>query len=75
MTYKLEPGLARITSPVRVIMSGEIKEFESGLAATEAEFDKKWRVVELRAVENVIEIVLEQMDAPIVNPIGEETFF
>lgn len=30
-------------------MSGEIKEFESGLAATEAEFDKMWRVVELRS--------------------------
>lgn len=75
LTYKLEPGLARITSPVRLIMSGEIKEFESGLAATEAEFDKKWRVVELRARDDVIEVILEQMGVPYVNPIGEETFF
>ena len=75
MTYKLEPGLSRITSPVRLIFPEGSEEYSSGLAATEAEFDRKWRVVELRAVENVIEVVLEQMDVPAVNPIGEETFF
>lgn len=82
MTYKLEPGLSRITSPVRLIFPAEGKngdsrqeEYENGLAATETEFDKKWRVVELRADGGVIEVVLEQMDVPCVNLIGEETFF
>ena len=75
MTYKLEPGLSRITSPVRLLMKDEVREFESGLAVTEAEFDKKWRVIELRAQDGVIEVVVEESDAPIVNPIGEETFF
>ena len=38
-------------------------------------FDKKWRVVELRARDDVIEVVVEEMGVPSVNPIGEETFF
>ena len=75
LTYKLEPGLSRITSPVRLIFPERSEDYSSGLAATEAEFDKKWRVVELRARDDVIEVILEQMDVPYVNPIGEETFF
>ena len=82
LTYKLEPGLSRITSPVRLVFPAEGKngdgrreEYDSGLAVTEAEFDKKWRVVEMRARDDVIEVILEQMDVPYVNPIGEETFF
>lgn len=37
----------------------------------ESEFDKKWRVVELR----VAGVTVEESDAPMGNPIGEETFF
>ena len=75
MIYKLEPGLARITSPVRLIMGGEVRYYSSGLAATEAEFDKKWKVTEIRAAGDVVEVSLIDMDVPAVNPIGEETFF
>ena len=49
MTYKLEPGLSRITSPVRLIFPERTEEYENGTEACDAEFDKKWRVVELRA--------------------------
>ena len=45
------------------------------MAATEGEFDKKWRVVELRAAGDIVEIRLTEMDMPTVNAIGEETFF
>ena len=75
MTYKLEPGLSRITSPVRLIFPEGAEEYRSGLEACEAEFDKKWRVVELRVAGDVVEIRLTEMDVPAVNPIGEETFF
>ena len=37
----------------------------------EAEFDKKWRVVELWADGETV----EESDVPMVNSIGEETFF
>ena len=38
--------------------------------ACEADFDRKWRVVE-----GMVEIVVDEMNTPAVNPIGEETFF
>lgn len=75
MTYKLESGLSRITSPVRLIFPEGSEEYENGKEAADDLFDKKWRVVELRARENVVEIRLIEMDVPMVNPIGEETFF
>lgn len=76
MTYKLEPGLSRITSSVQLILpTGEIKEYRDGKAATEAVIDKRWKVTELRAVGDVIEVVVEEAVVPDVNPIGEETFF
>ena len=76
MTYKLEPGLSRITSSVHLILpTGEIKEYRDGKAATEAVFDKRWKVTELRAVENTVEVIVEELKVPDVNPIGEETFF
>ena len=75
LTYKLEPGLSRITSPVRLIFPERAEEYENGKEAVDDLFDKKWRVVELRARENVVEVVVEEMDVPAVNAIGEETFF
>ena len=76
MTYKLEPGLSRITSSFHLILpTGEIKECRDGKAATEAMFDKRWRVTELRTAGDAIEVVVEEAVVPEVNPIGEETFF
>ena len=37
--------------------------------------DKRWKVTEMRAAGDVIEVVVEEMKVPEVNPIGEETFF
>ena len=50
-------------------------EFENGEMACEAVFDKKRKVTELRAAGDAIEIKVEEMGVPSVNPIGEETFF
>ena len=76
MTYKLEPGLSRISSPVCLLFpSGEKMEFENGEMACGAMFDKRWKVTEMRASDGVIEVVVEEMGVPSVNPIGEETFF
>ena len=71
MTYKLEPGLERITSPIVLIFPDHTESFSSGEEACKAAFDKRWRVVEIRAVESTVEIKLEEMDTPI----GEESFF
>ena len=72
MTYKLEPGVSRITSPIKLhLPGGEIKEFENGAAVCAAVFEKKYVVREIRAIENVVEVKLEE--AAELN--GEESFF
>lgn len=65
MTYKLEPGLSRITSPIILIFpGGEKTEYRNGEAAYAAVFDRKWKVAEIAAKENKIEISLEESDEP-----------
>ena len=72
MTYKLEPGVSRITSPIKLhLPGGEIKEFENGIEACRAVFDHRYVVWEIRAVENVVVVKLEE--AEVLN--GEESFF
>ena len=76
MTYKLNPELRLITSPVTLIFPGGARhEYSSGTAVAEKTFNEKYRVVEIRAVENTVEINLEPMTTPVINAIGEETFF
>ena len=38
-------------------------------------FDKRWKVTEIRATGDVVELRVEEMTTPIINPVGEETFF
>ena len=65
MTYKLEPGFVRITSPIILIFpGGEKTEYRNGEAACVAVFDRKWKVSEMAAIENKIEISLEESDEP-----------
>lgn len=76
MTYKLNPELRLITSPVILIFpSGARHEYTAGAAVAEKAFDEKYRVVEIRAAGDVVEISLDLMTVPEVNAIGEETFF
>ena len=76
MTYKIEPGLGRIVSPVVLLFpDGHTANYSSGEELIGAVFEQKYRVVEMRAVENTVEIKLKSMTTPIINPIGEEIFF
>ena len=76
MTYRLEPGLCRITSPVLLIFpDGTEKRYENGREVTEAVFGRRWRVADIRAVDNTVEIRVEESLAPEINAVGEETFF
>lgn len=72
MTYKLEPGLSRITSPVVLVFPDHTESFSSGAEVCRVVLDKKWRVAEIRAVEGTVEIKLEEMEMP---GNGDETFF
>lgn len=76
MTYKLEPGLVRIMSPILLrFPDGAKKEYQSGTEMREMAFDRKYRVTEIRAAGDRIEIRVEHTTTPIINPIGEETFY
>lgn len=76
MTYKLNPELQLITSPVTLIFpNGARHSYTSGAAVAEKTFNERYRVTEIRAVENTVEINLEPMTTPVINAIGEETFF
>lgn len=76
MTYKLNPAIAKITSPITLIFpNGARHSYTSGAAVAEKTFNERYRVAEIRAVESVIEIKLESMTTPVINAIGEETFF
>lgn len=76
MTYKLEPGLGRIMSPITLLFpTGAKKKYQSGKEVCEMVFDRNYRVTEIRAAGDRIEIKLEHTTTPIINPIGEEPFF
>ena len=70
MTYKLEPGLARISSPIVLVMpDGEKREYGDGKEMAEAVFDHRLAVGEIRAINDEIEIILKEPDVP------DSTFF
>ena len=76
MTYRLSPEISKITSPVILLTDGKKHSFENGAKAAEAHFNKKLFIKEIRAVENSIEITLEEAAIKGVNWIGEEqTYF
>lgn len=72
MTYKLEPGLSRITSPVSFLLpDGKRIEYCSGAEACEVVFEHKYVVESMRAVNSSIEIILSEVES--LN--ADETFF
>ena len=76
MTYKLEPGLSRITSPISLLLpDGTERRYESGRDIVEAAFDHRYVVTRIRAVENMVELKLEELIDPATNWIGEEQSF
>ena len=73
MTYKLDPELRKIESGVVLIYPDGIrKEYSSGAMAVGDTYDKRYLITRLKAVDNVIEIELEEQGVPVMNWSGEE---
>ena len=76
MKYKLNPELRKIQSPIKIIIGDEHKKYINGTALTADVFVKRYVISSIRAIENVIEIELEEAVVNAVNWTGEEqTFF
>lgn len=77
MTYKLNPEIGKIQSPVILIFpDGERKKYINGAAVCEAVFDQMLLIDTVRAVGNTVEIVLAESKMTSSTWIGEEqTFF
>ena len=76
MKYKLNPELRKIQSPITLIIGDEHKKYINGTSLTEDVFGKRYVISSIRAIENVIEIELEEAAVNAVNWTGEEqTFF
>lgn len=73
MTYKLNPALSKILSPIILILpDGNKQEYENGNELVEAVFDKCYMVKSMKAVSNSIEITLMERTASVMNWNGEE---
>jgi hypothetical protein len=74
MTYKLNPELEKILSPVALIFSDMTRqEYPDGKSVTEAVFNRCYRVESLRAIEGTVEIKLVERSAPEMIWSGEES--
>lgn len=75
MTYKLNPELRKIRSPVILIFPDSTeKNFESRSEIANAVFDKRYVITEITAEDSNIKLkLMEQQDKrAVVNWIGEE---
>lgn len=72
MTYKLNPEIRKILSPVVLVFpDGTKQQYESGKASADAVFDYKYVISTMRAVNDIIELKLVEQEAPIMNWSGE----
>ena len=73
MTYKVDPAVAKITSPVIAVFDGEEKCYENGKELADDCFDKNYMIVEISARDNAVVLTFEKSKrSDIVNCIGEE---
>ena len=78
MTYILNPEIQKILSPVVLVFPDGMKlQYESGKAAVDAVFDRKYVISTMRAVNDIFELMLVEQETPNMNWSGEEpsTFF
>ena len=72
MTYKLNPEIRKILSPVVLAFpDGTKQQYENGKAVVDAVFDHKYLISTVRAVDNIIELKLVEQEAPNMNWSGE----
>ena len=74
MTYKLNPALSKIKSPIVLIADSIKTNYADGNELVQAVFEKKYAVESIRAVENHVEITLVEPKTPDINWCGEEPF-
>lgn len=75
MTYKLNPEVKKITSPIIIKFDGseEVLSYEDGAALAEADFEKNYLIDSVSAKDSSIEITLRENDkVNVVNWVGEE---
>lgn len=62
MTYKLDPSVSKITSPVLLIYDGCEKVFENGKQLADAVFDKNYLIDSISIKNNMIAVTLKGND-------------
>ena len=77
MTYKMNPIVAKMKSPVIVLFpTGEKIRFDTGEEAAVADFDKHYVITEIVVKGDAILLKVEEVKMPQMNWVGEKaTFF
>lgn len=77
MTYRLNPIIEKIQSPVKLILPDRlVREYESGTAASADTFDKNYVISSITAEEGTVVITLSESQTAGSSWVGEEqTFF
>ena len=77
MTYKLNPCVGKIKSPIVLrFPTGEEKRFGTGADAAEADFDRHYAIAEMAAKESKVFVKLEVLETPITDKENRDaTFF
>ena len=73
MTYRLNPSLGKITSPVILSIGGAETSYSDGAALTELSFEKNYIVASITARDNAVVVTLQENTAiNNISWIGEE---
>lgn len=73
LTYKLNPDLKRITSPVSLLFpDGTKMQYANGAEVAEASFEKRYLVDTLQAEDGIVVIDLKEPEPMSLNWSGEE---
>lgn len=73
MTYKLNPIIERIQSPVLIITpDGEKRSYISGTEAAADVFDRNYQIASIKAENGTVVITLSEPQVAGMNWIGEE---
>ena len=77
MTYRLNPIVEKIESPVKLILPNETtREYESRAEAGIDKFDKNYQIKSIRAEGSTVVVEMDKADVPVTTWTGEEqTFF
>lgn len=60
MTYKIDPNVKLIVSPVIAVIDGKETLYENGTALSEADFDKYYVITRITARDNIVVLELEE---------------